>query len=309
MKKVYLDTRHGGKGFIGRHVCSVLLARGKNVVALDQKGPRGLDDKSHYPSMAGDVRDKECIEQIFREHSFTTIIHLASLLNTASQENPLDATQVNIVGSLNILEAARKYGISKVIYGSSISVYGSGSARSRDGVLETEPATPQDVYGATKRYVEIVGNSYYKKFGIQFVALRISSVIGPGAVNTASSWRSDIFEKFGLPHRAEVAFPYSSDESLPLVYVEDVADMFERIINTEQASFTVYNAPSESWILGELARYIESLDKSIQITFGQLSLSGIPRVINGQRFVNEFGYKPIPLKEQLWCAARSLLKK
>jgi UDP-glucose 4-epimerase len=289
----------GGKGFIGQYVCSVLSAHGKNVIALDRKGLEGPTDKPSCFSIECDIRDKDHIEQIFRQHYLTMIVHLASLLNTASRKDPLEATQINIVGSLNILEAARKFRVPRVIYGSSISVYGSKSGQGRDGVLETEPAAPEDVYGAAKRYVEIVGDAYRQQFGIQFIALRISSVIGPGAANTSSPWRGDIFEKLGLPQGAEVAIPYGNDEALPLVYVEDVADMFERLVDAEQASFTVYNTPSETWTLNELARYVESLDKNIRFAFGQSSVSGIPRVINGQRFVTEFSYTPMSLKERL----------
>jgi UDP-glucose 4-epimerase len=292
----------GGKGFVGRYVCAVLSAHGKNVVALDREDLQVPADKPAYLAMECDIRDKDHVEQIFRQHSFTTIVHLASLLNTASRKNPLDATQVNVVGSLNILEAARKFRVPKVIYGSSISVYGSKSGR--DGVLETEPAAPEDVYGAAKRYVEIVGEVYRQQFGMQFIALRISSVIGPGAANTASPWRVDLFEKLGLPCSNEVTIPYRNDETLPLIYVEDVADMLEHLLDKEQTSFTVYNTPSETWPLDELARYVESLDENIRVIFGQSSVSGIPRVINGQRFVAEFRYTTMSLKERLRRAAQ-----
>jgi UDP-glucose 4-epimerase len=294
----------GGKGFVGRYVCAVLSAHGKNVVALDRKDLPVPADKPAYLTMECDIRDKDHVEQIFRQHSFTTVVHLASLLNTASRKNPLDATQVNIVGSLNVLEAARKFRVPKVIYGSSISVYGSKPGQDRDGVLETEPAAPEDVYGAAKRYVEIVGEVYRQQFGVKFIALRISSVIGPGAINTASPWRVDLFEKLGLPYNNEVAIPYRNDEALPLVYVEDVADMLERLVDKEQTSFTVYNTPSETWPLDELARYVESLDENIRVTFGQSSVSGIPRAINGQRFVSEFRYTTMSLKERLRRAAQ-----
>jgi UDP-glucose 4-epimerase len=303
-RKTGLILVTGGNGFIGRHVCSVLAARGANVIALDR---RGLDESACEPtylSLECDITDKDHVERIFRQYPFTAIVHLASVLNTASRKNPLEATRVNIVGSLNVLEAARKFRVPRVIYGSSISVYGSRPDQSRDGVLEMEPAAPEDVYGAAKRYVEIVGEAYRQRFGIQFIVLRISSVIGPGAVSTASPWRSEIFEKLGLPHRAEVTIPYRSDEALPLVCVEDVAEMFTCLVAAEQAAFMVYNTPSETWTLTELATYVESLDKNIQIAFGQSRVSGIPRVVNGRRFVTDFGYAPVSIEERLRRAAR-----
>ncbi len=289
----------GGNGFIGKYVCSVLSAHGKNVVALDRRELSGSAAKTTYLSVKCDTSNKDHVEQIFHHHSFDTVVHLASLLTTASRKNPADATLINIGGSLNILEAAIKFHVPKVIYGSSISAYGSKPEPGRDGVPETEPAAPEDIYGAAKRYVEILGDTYRQNFGVQFIALRISSVVGPGAVSTSSPWRSEIFEKLGLSHENEILFPYKSDESLPLVYVKDVADMFERLIDAKQARFSVYNTPSETWGLDDLASYIGSLDRNIRITFGQSDVSGIPRIINGQRFSDEFGYTSIPLKEHL----------
>jgi UDP-glucose 4-epimerase len=294
----------GDNGFIGRYVCSVLAAHGESVIALDRRSLDGSAGEPTCLSLECDITDKDQVERIFQQYSFTTIVHLASILNTASRKNPLNATRVNIVGSLNVLEAARKSRVPRVIYGSSISVYGSKPDQSRGGVLETEPAAPGDVYGAAKRYVEILGEVYRQRFGIRFIALRMSSVVGPGAVNTASPWRSEIFEKLGLPHRAEVTIPYRNDEALPLVCVEDVAEMLERLVAAEQAAFTVYNTPSETWTLNELATYVKSLDKNMRIAFGQSRVSGIPRVVNGRRFVTEFGYTPVSIKERLRHAAR-----
>jgi len=250
-----------------------------------------------------DIRDKDQVEQIFQEYSLTTVVHLAAILNTASRKNPSEASQVNIVGSLNILEAARKFCVPRILYGSSISVYGTKPGMNREGVSEIEPAAPEDVYGAAKRYIEIVGETFHQQFGMQFIALRIASVVGPGAVNTSSPWRSEVFGKLRVSNNAEIALPYRNDKALPLVYVEDVATMFESLIDTEQPALTVYNTPSETWTLQELATYIQSLNKNMKITFGQLQVQGIPKVINGQQFVTEFGYPSLSIRERLRRAA------
>ncbi|UCE07328.1 MAG: SDR family oxidoreductase, partial [bacterium] len=230
---------------------------------------------------------------------FTTIIHLASLLNTASRKYPKQATEINISGSLNILEAASKFGVSKEIYGSSISVYGSRSPHNEAGVLETEPAAPEDIYGAAKRYVEISGDIYHRQYGIQFISLRIASVIGPGAVKTDSRWRSDIIEKPGRSDPAEISIPYEKEAILPFVYVEDLAKMFECLVDAERPKFTVYNTPAETWVLNDLAKYLTSIDDNLSIKFGQSSVTGIPRVINAHRFGAEFNFCTTTLKERL----------
>lgn len=301
-KGVILVT--GGDGFIGRAVCATLHAQGKPVVALDRTPAGAPPADPAYLAVACDIRDKDHVEQVFRQHAITTVVHLASLLNTASRKNPRQATQVNVDGSLNVLEAARASGVSRVVYGSSISVYGSqpGSGRRR-GVSETTPAAPEDLYGATKRYVEILGEAYRQRFGVQFVALRIASVVGPGAVNTSSPWRSEMFDKLALPEETDISFPYRGDEALPLVHVQDVAEMIAGLVAAERVSFPVYNSPSETWTLEELAGCIESLGEHVRVRLGQSNVSGIPSVVDGQRFTTEFGFSPTPLREHLRGAA------
>ena len=288
----------GSCGFIGKHVCSRLSAHGKEIIALDRDIPtQSLNNSSHH-SIKCDIRDNTALEQIFRHYPIRTVIHLASVLNTASRKNPLTATQVNISGSINILEASRKFNVPKVIYGSSISVYGSKPGNDPSGISEQEPAVPEDVYGAAKRYVEIVGENYRQQFGIQCTSLRIASVVGSGAKNTASPWRRDLFEKLGKTHRMEIRFPYKPEETLPLVHVEDVAEMIECLVEAESILCPLYNTPSEAWKLHELASYIESLDHNIRITFGQSEIRGIPNIINGHKFMTEFGYALPSIRER-----------
>ena len=289
----------GGEGFIGSHVCSVLSSYDKEVIAIDRSRDPVSDISKPYPTLKLDVNDKEQVEKIFQQYSITTIIHLASLLNTASRQHPAQATETNIVGSLNILETACKFNINKFIYGSSISVYGSKCHLITNGVSETEPAAPEDIYGVSKRYVEILGDVYRKKYGIQFISIRIASVIGPGAAKTASRWRSDIIEKLGLPYRSETTIPYMKTETIPLVYVEDVAKMVKNLVDTEHTTFSIYNTPAESWTLNDLAEYIAAIDENLNIKFGHSSVTGIPNMINADRFIKEFNFTPLSLKERL----------
>jgi len=294
----------GGGGFIGQRVCSVLGAHGKGVVALDRGGWHAPAEAGSYHVVACDIRDSEQMERVFRQYGFGAVVHLASLLRTASEANPRDALEVNVMGSLNVLQAARRYGVPKVIAGSSISVYGSGRVGDPRGVTESEAAAPEDMYGVTKRTVEIVGAGYRERFGIQFTALRMATVLGPGGRSRSSAWRSEIFEKMGLPYESEVLIPYRGDEALPLVHVEDVADMVERLVDAEGRSFAVYNTPCETWKLSELALTVESLGGKLRIRFGESVVSGIPRVVDGGRFAAEFGYSAVSLRERLRRASQ-----
>jgi nucleoside-diphosphate-sugar epimerase len=293
----------GSSGFVGRYVCSALVAQGHSTIALDRKHPERSTQTLVYFPIDCDLTNDRQLEEVFQQHSITTIVHLAAILNTASRKNPFEATQVNVLGSLNLLEAARKFAVSKFIYGSSISIYTPALELNQENALE--PNATEDVYASTKRYVETLGNSYGRQFGIQFVSLRMSHVVGEGAIGTASPWRSDIFTKLKQLQMTEIRFPYVSDEALPLVHVEDVANMFVRLVNASEISSSAYDTPSETWILEKLANHIQLLNENIHPIFGQSRLSGLPEVVSGQQFMNEFGYVPMSIKERLEIVVRS----
>src|SRR5207244_5043085 len=154
---------------------------------------------------------------IFRAHRFERIIHAASIFPTAAKLEQHKATEVNIGGSHNILEMAARLHVQKVIYASSGSVYGTQSGS--NFVSEDQPAAPEDVYGAAKRYVEILGENYERKFGVEFVALRMVMVVGAGGTSATSPWRNQIFECIGSAQSKEECMPQRTVESLPMVHV------------------------------------------------------------------------------------------
>ena len=101
-----------------------------------------------------DITDIAQVQSLFRQERIDAIVHLAAILPTAAHLDPLRATQVNVAGSLNLLEAAREFSIRRFVFGSSLSVYGTYAAEKV--VTEAERAAPEDVYGAAKVYVEQV---------------------------------------------------------------------------------------------------------------------------------------------------------
>ena len=116
----------GGGGFIGKHLRPLLERQGLNVVSLDYRPAQPGSDPTCYQC---DITDSQEVEAIFRTHRFESVFHLASILPTASRQDPHKATQVNIAGSLNLLEAARRFQVNRMIYASSVSVYGTQPPR------------------------------------------------------------------------------------------------------------------------------------------------------------------------------------
>jgi len=275
----------GGEGFIGQHVRKALTNLGTRVVSVDRRSA-GADRPGQCYDC--DIRDTARINEIVASHKIAGIIHLASLLRTASERDPLSATQVNIIGSLNILEAARAFKVQRVVYASSASVYGTRGAA--DKAREEDVTAPEDVYGNAKKYVETLGEAYRRAYGIEFIALRVPIVVGLGAMDTASPWRSQIFSLAEMSNPRTISIPFQESETISLVHAEDLAQQFATLVHANRPSFSVYNAACEIWTVRDLKKEVESLNGNLGVNCADAAVSGFARVLDAERFTTEFGY-------------------
>jgi len=166
----------GSRGFIGRAVCNLLLREGYRVLAVDQAETEDDATNTRREEIQCDISDAAQVQSVFEGEEIDSIVHLAAVLPTAAQDDPRRATEVNIQGSLNLLQMASRFGARRIVFGSSLSVYGSWPHHER--VSETHRASPDDLYGAAKIYVERLGEAYVAKHGPEFVSLRIGRVVG-----------------------------------------------------------------------------------------------------------------------------------
>lgn len=285
----------GAGGFIGSQVCRLLSTRGYAVVALDRR----FTTPQPYSHFSGDIGSADFLASVMQTRSFDIIIHLAAVLNTASRQQPNEAQRVNIGSSLTLLQLAAQSKAQKFIFGSSISVYGSKSFVSYGEVSEEQPAAPNTIYGVSKRYVELAGQDYHERGTFQFVAVRIAMVVGSGAVNTSTPWRSHIFERLRAQQPTRIDLPFARTERLPLIHVADVAEVIQRLVHVEHPIYSIYNTPAENWTAGDLAEYIHTLNTNIEVIYSPARSRGDPEAINGQRFTDEFDYQPVPLRQHL----------
>ncbi len=179
----------GCAGFIGSHVVDRLLGSGKTVVGIDNFDPyydpsikmrniqNNLDD-DNYTFYRADIRKKSELEKIFEEHKIDTIIHLAARAGVRpSIQDPLLYEDVNIRGTLNLLEYSREYRIQRFVFGSSSSVYG---INEKIPFSEDDPVERSiSPYAASKRACEIFCYTYHHLYGISMVCLRFFTVYGP----------------------------------------------------------------------------------------------------------------------------------
>jgi UDP-glucuronate 4-epimerase len=189
MKKILLT---GAAGFIGSNTASALLRRGDTVVGVDnlndyydparkhanlEEVRTTAPDPQKFIFHTEDIRDEDAMEGLFAEHEFDAIIHLAAMAGVrASIEDPKLYFDVNLGGTLTLLEAAQRHGQPRFVFASTSSVYGRTKVIP---FIETDSADrPLAPYPASKRAAELLGYSYFHLFGQNFTALRFFTVYG-----------------------------------------------------------------------------------------------------------------------------------
>ncbi|HET7442065.1 MAG TPA: NAD(P)-dependent oxidoreductase [Terriglobales bacterium] len=293
----------GGNGFVGRYLCPELTKRGWDVLSVDSCA---LEGKNGTAFQQCDITEAEPVEAIFKAKHYEAIIHLASILPTAAKADPHTATNVNIGGSLNILEAAKRFNLGRVIYASSSSVYGTRPAS--QFVSESQSLAPEDLYGAAKRYVEMLGQAYHQNSGFGFLALRIAIVVGAGVKSSTSAWRGQLIESLRAAKPTEFALPFRPDEVLPIIHVEDLVAMLVAAVSADKITASIYNSFAESVTPAELKHEVERLNAKVKVELGTAPVVGHPRAIDSRRFAKDFGIEPMPLRERLRRGAEMAAK-
>ena len=181
----------GGAGFIGSNIAKELASRGSDVVVLDDLSS---GYRSNIQGIAGvclveaDVRDPTAVDAAVK--GIDVIFHLAaSVGNKRSIDQPVNDAEINVIGTLRVLEAARMAGVRKVVISSSAGIFGELKTLP---IREDHPVEPDSPYGASKLCAEKEGLAYAKLYGMEVVCLRYFNVYGPTSVltRTATSFRS-----------------------------------------------------------------------------------------------------------------------
>ncbi len=253
----------GANGFIGSHVTQLMESLGHRVIPVDvvQRSPDLTLLSIKTPSHIVNVTDAEAFRDICNKETPTHIFHAA---HPPRDETP---TVLNYCyhAMTNILEAAKGLNMQRVVYSSSASIY--GQLRRKDGrtVKEDDAVTiyPTYFYRAAKTVSEWMGNFYKEKHGVSFVALRYSSVYGPGL------YRSIPLELkkgiLGQPCRPFLTRPLDD-----LIYVDDVADAVRRALFADKPLSRAYNIGlDKAYINEDLAQAIRKTLPDLKFEIGQ----------------------------------------
>jgi UDP-glucuronate 4-epimerase len=222
----YLVT--GAAGFIGSKVAELLLAEGHTVVGVDNMNDYydvrlkeyRLNELRHKPGFVFhkvDIENLAELDRIFAEHKFTAVLNLAARAGVRySMENPHVYVSTNTVGTLNLLECMRKYGVKKQVLASTSSLYAGQKMPFTEDLPVNTPLSP---YAASKKGAELMAYSYHKLYGIDVTVVRYFTVFGPGGRPDMSIFRFIKWVDEGKP----IELFGDGSQSRDFTYVDDIA--------------------------------------------------------------------------------------
>lgn len=292
--KIVLVT--GATGFIGSHLCDTLIKRDYKVIGLvfgDEKKIEHFKESKKIKLIRGDITDFNGILKIFKKYKPKGVFHTAAVLPSGEEnDNPFPFFEVNVKGTLNLLEACRLANVKKFIYSSSMSVY--GEEIKYLPVDEKHPINPFDFYGLSKWQGEELAKFYARKFDLNVIILRYVGVFGPRREKGAVAE----FIKNAIKNRT---LRILSNTSWDIVYVEDVVKANIRALEkASKLKFEIINIGSGKEIkVRDLARQI------IKIT-GSKSKIKYNKVLPSFRFYSKItkakkllDFKPLQLDKGL----------
>lgn len=231
----------GGTGFVGSYVVAQLVEAGEKPIVLDITIP-GEFLKPYLKEIVfinGGINDCRFLNKLFKKHKIDRVIHLASLLQFGCEQDPLSASKINIMGTVNLLEASREAEVKKFVFSSSGAVYGPN-----DGVIsETSSISPDaSLYGRGKFFCELLGSVYEKLFGFPFISLRYFGVFGPGKV--ASPGIAEVIKKIESSisgKNVTITDGVSAENKIHMVFVKDVAKATFLALGAESLPHRIFN--------------------------------------------------------------------
>lgn len=288
----------GGCGFIGVNLARSFLEKGAEVaifdIAPEDQLPQDLKDRVQY--IKGDITNWVEVINAVKDHNVKDIFHLAATLSAPSEANPWQAYRINVGGTFHVMEASRLFGVDKVVFSSSMGVYG---ATSDVIITDATVQEPSIMYGVTKVFDELLGRYYQRRFGIDFRGVRFPQLIGPGV-------RSGGFGQYnpGMIQAAAFGEPYEvwvpEDTILPLLYIKDAIQSLVSLYEADASVIKtrVYNlgqiTPSPT--AKELADIVKRYAPDAKITFktdprAVEVLKTVPKKIDGSNAEREWGWK------------------
>jgi nucleoside-diphosphate-sugar epimerase len=288
----------GGTGFIGLRVIRLLAARGEEIVCMDiNPGATSFADLgSQVKVVRGDVTQFDDVISAMGAAKPSRVINLSYYLG--SEHAPHVATKLNILGMDNCFEAARICGINRVVYASSLAVNGMQKHYGDRMVTEEDAHHGTNQYAAHKMFNEFQAQDYNEKHGMTITGIRPANVTGPDKVRGSVDHVNCITQ----PARGKpVSFPHQDAMRCP-VHVDDIAEVFTRVLLADNPKHAIYNTGGTAISLGDLADIVRGYLPDAKISFEQPTGGREPSgnyLIDNRRLVEEFGVQYRPFRQRV----------
>ena len=296
----------GGAGFVGSHLTSKLLKRGKTVIVYDNfsTGKREFLPSKHrgLKIVTADLLDAEYLKKTLLEFKPSVIYHLAAIHYVPyCNANPIETVMVNVAGTEAVLEACRNIEIEKFIFASSAAVYPIKDTLN----FEDDPIFPCDIYGNTKYFGEHLVRTFHESTGVPCVVARLFNIYGPHETNPHVI--PAILEQ--LQNGTEIQLG-NLDPKRDYIYVDDVVDALIAIAENSSDSFEVFNVGTgEEYSVEELVDIVGKIcELNIQIKQDEQRKRKSDRlhlVADISKIKNLIGWKP---KFGIYKGLESLIK-
>ena len=311
----------GAAGFIGSHVSLYLLERGDEVVGLDNlndyydvnlkldrlKRIEKHKNAFNFTFVKMSVEDREGMPELFAEHKFDKVVHLAAQAGVRySLENPHAYIDANIVGFMNILEGCRHNNVKHLVYASSSSVYGANEAMPFS--VHDNVDHPVSLYAASKKANELMAHTYSHLYNLPTTGLRFFTVYGPWGRPDMALF---LFTKAILAGDPIKVFNYGNHRR-DFTYIDDIVEGIIRTLDntaqanpdwsgkepdpgTSKAPWKVYNIGAQTPV--HLMEYIETLEEKLGKTAEKellpLQLGDVPDTYaDVEALVKDVDYRP-----------------
>jgi len=296
MKRILVT---GAVGQIGSELTMALRKKygNDNVLATGRKTKPSDTLLDSGPFEFIDICKKETVEKVVSEYDIDTIYNMAAILSATGEEKPLLCWNVNINGMYNILEIAHEYDMTRVFVPSSIAVFGPETPQ--DNTPQETVLKPKTMYGVTKVAGELLGDYYFKRFGLDIRGLRypgiISSETHPGGGTT--DYAVEIFYE-AIKNKKYTCF-VKEDTVLPMMYMPDCIKGTIDLMGADISKLKHhcdFNLTAMSFSAGKLAReitkHIPEFKCEYKPDFRQAIADTWPKTIDDSAARKEWGWKP-----------------
>src|SRR5216117_543602 len=288
----------GATGFIGPRLIRKLIARGESVVGMDlNPGAAAFAGVPiGAPVVRGDVTQFEDVMRTVLDVKPDRLINLAYGLG-AGEGNPHQVMRLDILGMDNCFEAARLAGVKRVVYASSIAVSGQQSHFGDRLVNEDDPVHGTSQYAMHKIFNEFQARKYVKNYGMSIVGVRPANVTGPDKMRGST----DHVQLITGAARGEAVHLPKKGQMRLLIHVDDIAEVFARVLLADAPRHDIYNSGGVAVSLGELADLVREFLPDAKISFeqeGGREESG-NYLVDNSRLRKEFGIEYRPLRARV----------